>query len=159
MCSQGPAFSSWSDVQPCPPISYCLWPGDPLLSIPGLRDGSQRPSIKRWGGWYLSPSRRCAVPSTSYQAACSETIVQPHPPLCLPRSFQRQPYHTVLPWAQEAVHLPDPITILSASRGPEWPWPFPHHEGTCASLDSSSHDHNCPTRQGLPSLVAGEHSL
>lgn len=43
MCSQGPAFSSWSDVQPCP-ISYCLWSWDPLLSIPGLRDGSQRPS-------------------------------------------------------------------------------------------------------------------
>lgn len=84
-------------------------------------------------------------------------MIEPHTPPCLSRSFQSLGLTTQLfPGHRKLfAYAIQSFCMLSASREPAMALALPHHEGTCASLDPISHDHKCPTKQGLCSLVSG----
>lgn len=84
-------------------------------------------------------------------------MIQTHTPPCLSRSFQSLGLTTQLfsGHGKLFTYAIQSFCILSASRGPALALALPHHEGTCASLDPISHNHKCPTKQSLCSLVPG----
>lgn len=88
---------------------------------------------------------------------CPCAAIQPHTPPCLSRSFQSLGLTTQLfPGRRKlSTYVTQSFCILSSSRGPALALALPPHEGTCASLDPISHDHKCPTKQSLCSLVPG----
>lgn len=111
-------------------------------------------SLKICSSFYLIRSKLRIA-----HTVCPRTAIQPHTPPGLSRSFQSLGLTTqFFPGPRKlSTFLTQSFCILSVSRGPALALALPYPEGTGARLDPNPHDYKCPTKQGLCSLVPGQH--